>query len=264
MSINCIITGGTDGIGKQTAIELAQLGYKIGIVGRNKEKGEKTKKEIEVYTGNNSLYYFNCDLSVIRNIKNLSYDIKNEFGYIDILINNAGAYFSKYQKTSENLEKTFALNHLSYFALTHHLIDILGLDKPSRVINVASRAHYQAKLDIDDLQMVNKYMGWTAYCNSKLMNILFTFEAHRRYKEENISFNCLHPGFVNTCFGDENEGFGKNILQIGKKLIGVNVKMGAKTSIYLASSKNVSKISGKYFYKSKVSKYSKISHLDLY
>ena len=105
MSINFIITGGIDGIGKQTAIELAQLGYKIGIVGRNKEKGEKTKKEIEVYTGNNSLYYFNCDLSVIRNIKNLSYDIKNKFGYIDILINNAGAYFSKYQKPLKILKK---------------------------------------------------------------------------------------------------------------------------------------------------------------
>ena len=180
MSINFIITGGIDGIGKQTAIELAQLGYKIGIVGRNKDKGEKTKKEIEVYTGNKSLNYFNCDLSVIRNIKNLSDDIKNEYGYIDILINNVGAYFSKYQKTSEDLEKTFALNHLSYFVLTHHLLDILGLDKHSRVINVASRAHYQAKLDIHDLQMANKYMGWTAYCNSKLMNILFTFEAQRR------------------------------------------------------------------------------------
>ena len=262
MDINCIITGATDGIGKQTAIELAKLGFNLGLVGRNKEKGRSITQYIEKVTGNQSIKYFKSDLSIIKNIEKLASDIKNEFKSVDVLINNAGAYFSNCRKTEEGLEKTFALNHLSYFALTHFLIDVLKSEKPGRVVNVASNAHFSAKLDMNDIQMERKYKGWVAYCNSKLMNILFTYEADKRFKGSGISFNCLHPGFVNTSFGDNNKGFGKNILSIGKKLIAVNVKKGASTNVYLASSKDVSKISGKYFYKSKLTKSSKISYSD--
>ena len=261
MDINCIITGATDGIGKQTAIELAKLGYNLGLVGRNKEKGLSVLEEIATTTGNQSLKYFDADLSVINNLNKLTDDIKNEYNSVDILINNAGAYFSSYKKTQENLEKTFALNHLNYFALTYLLIDALQSEKPGRVINVSSSAHFSAKLDMDDIQMKKRYKGWTAYCNSKLMNILFTYEAHKRYKDKGISFNCLHPGFVNTSFGNNNTGLGKNILSIGKKLIAINVKKGAKTTVYLASSDEVVNVSGKYFDKSKIVKSSKISHL---
>ena len=115
MNKNCIITGATDGIGKQTAIELANLGYNLGLIGRNKEKGMSVIKEIENITGNKSIKYFNTDLSVICKVKNLVYNIKEDFESIDVLVNNAGAYFSDHTKTEEGLEKTFALNHLSYF-----------------------------------------------------------------------------------------------------------------------------------------------------
>ena len=262
MDKNCIITGATDGIGKQTAIELAKLGYKLGLVGRNKEKGRSVTEEIEKITGNKSIKYFNADLSVISNLKNLADNIKHKFKSIDVLVNNAGAYFSDYKKTEEGLEKTFALNHLSYFALTHLLLDALEVKGSSRVINVASAAHFNAKLDMNDFQMEKKYKGWTAYCNSKLMNILFTYEADKRFNDKDISFNCLHPGFVNTSFGDDNTGFGKNILSIGKKLIAINVKKGAKTNVYLASSGEVTNFSGKYFHKSKISRSSKNSNSD--
>ena len=262
MKKNCIITGATDGIGKQTAIELAKLGYKLGLVGRNQEKGRLLIQEIEKITGNESIKYFNADLSVINNLRNLADNIKNEFKSIDVLVNNAGAYFSNYKKTEEGLEKTFALNHLSYFAITHLLLNVLEAERPGRVINVASAAHFNAKLDLNDFQMGKKYKGWTAYCNSKLMNILFTYEADKRFNDKDISFNCLHPGFVNTSFGDDNTGFGKNILSIGKKLIAINVKKGATTNVYLASSNKLSKVSGKYFNKSKRTKSSKISYLD--
>ena len=259
---NCIITGATDGIGKQTAIELAKLGYNLGLVGRNQEKGRLLIQEIEKITGNQSIKYFNSDLSVIKKLKMLASNIKNEFNSIDVLINNAGAYFSTFEKTKEGLEKTFALNHLSYFTLTHLLIDALEKGRTSRVINVASDAHFSAKLDMNDLQMEKKYRGWTAYCNSKLMNILFTYEADKLFKDKGITFNCLHPGFVNTRFGDDNKGFGKTILNIGKKLIAINVKKGASTNVFLASSDKVSKISGKYFNKSKDTKSSKFSYSD--
>ena len=262
MDKNCIITGATDGIGKQTAIDLAKLGYKLGLVGRNQEKGRLLIQEIEKITGNQSIKYFNTDLSVIKTLKKLTSNIKNEFNSIDVLINNAGAYYSTFEKTKEGLERTFALNHLSYFTLTHLLLDALEKGKTSRVINVASAAHFSAKLDMNDLQMEKKYRGWTAYCNSKLMNILFTYEADKLFKDKGISFNCLHPGFVNTRFGDDNKGFGKTILNIGKKLIAINVKKGASTNVFLASSNKVSKVSGKYFNKSKNTKSSKFSYSD--
>tara|TARA_A100000164_G_C21815077_1_gene727443 strand:+ start:285 stop:1127 length:843 start_codon:yes stop_codon:yes gene_type:complete len=263
MDMNCIITGATDGIGKQTAIELAKLGFKLGLVGRNREKGRSVTKHIGKVTGNDSIKFFKSDLSIIKGIEKLSNDIKKEYKSIDVLINNAGAYFSSYTKTEEGLEKTFALNHLSYFALTHSLLDALESGRPGRVVNVSSSAHFSAKLDMEDIQMEKKYKGWTSYCNSKLMNILFTYEADKRFKGNRISFNCLHPGFVNTRFGDNNKGFGKNMLSIGKKLIAINVKKGASTNVYLASSNKITNVSGRYFYKSKLAKTSKISYSDL-
>jgi len=260
MSINCIITGATDGIGKQTAHDLAQLGYSIGLVGRDQEKGDSVLNEIACATNNHSLKFFKADLSVIKNLDNLSNDIKKEYDSINILINNAGAYFNKYIVTKEGLEMTFALNHLSYFKLTQLLMDIIKIDQPGRVINVASSAHFGAKLDMNNIQMKKRYKGWTAYCNSKLMNILFTYEIHKRYKDLGITFNCLHPGFVDTSFGDNNTGLGKKILTIGKKLIAINVIKGASTSVYLASSNEVKNVSGEFFDKSKSVKSSKVSY----
>ena len=264
MNKNCIITGATDGIGKQTALDLARLGYRIGLVGRDLQKGELVLNEIENATNNQSLKYFRADLSNIKSIERLSNEIKEEYDSVDILINNAGAYFSEYIETEEGLEMTFALNHLNYFRLTHLLMDIIKIDQPGRVINVASSAHFSARLDINDIQMSKGYKGWTAYCNSKLMNILFTYEIHKRYKETGITFNALHPGFVDTRFGDNNTGLGKNILSIGKKLIAINVVKGASTNVYLASSDEVKNVSGKYFDKSRPTRSSKVSHSEIH
>ena len=196
MNKTCIITGATDGIGKQTALELAKIGYSMGLVGRNQEKGNEVLNEIKSATNNDSIQFFKADLAIIKNLENLSNKIKKEYSSIDMLINNAGAFFSQYIETNEGLEKTFALNHLSYFKLTELLMDILIIDKPGRVINVASAAHNSANLNLNDIQMNNKYKGWTAYCNSKLMNILYTYEIHKRYQNTGITFNSLHPGFV--------------------------------------------------------------------
>ena len=262
MKRNCIITGATDGIGKQTAIDLAKLGYNIGIVGRSQSKGKAVLDEIASSTGNHSLKFFKADLSIIKDLTGLANDIKKEYNSIDILINNAGAYFSQYIETEEQLEMTFALNHLNYFQLTMLLLDAIEFERPGRVINVASSAHFGAKLDLNDIQMRKKYKGWTAYSNSKLMNILFTYEIHKRYKDTGVCFNALHPGFVDTSFGDNNSGFGKNVLSIGKKLIAINVIKGAKTNVYLASSGEVKNVSGKFFDKSKPVKSSKISYID--
>ena len=260
MSKTCIITGATDGIGKQTAIELSLLGFNLILIGRNREKCDLVCQEIKSFKRDASIKFYTSDLSLVSNVKKLGDQIKKDYDHIDILINNVGAYFSQHSLTSENIEKTLALNHLGYFALTNTLIEIISIGRDGRVINVASGAHFRAKFDINNLQMKDGYKGWTAYCNSKLMNILFTYQAHRIYNGKNITFNALHPGFVDTSFGDNNVGFGKNILSIGKKLIAINVRNGAKTSVYLSASNDVMKISGKYFEKLKIVSSSKISY----
>jgi len=259
---NCIITGATDGIGKQSAIELAKLGYNVGIIGRNEEKGNSVINQIAVSSGNDSVEFFRADLSLINNLNDLVSSIRQKYDSVDILINNAGAYFENYIETSENLEMTFSLNHLSYFQLTMILMDMIIAESPGRVINVSSNAHFRAKLDLNNIQMKNNYKGWTAYCNSKLMNILFTYELHKRFKETGITFNALHPGFVDTNFGNNNKGLGKVILDIGKKLIAINAVQGAMTMTYLASSEEVKGISGKFFNKSKLVTSSRFSYSD--
>ena len=262
MAKNCIITGATDGIGKQSAIELAKLGYNVGIIGRNEEKGNSVINQIAVCSGNDSVEFFRADLSLINNLNDLVSSIRQKYDSVDILINNAGAYFENYIETSENLEMTFSLNHLSYFQLTMILMDMIIAESPGRVINVSSNAHFRAKLDLNNIQMKNNYKGWTAYCNSKLMNILFTYELHKRFKETGITFNALHPGFVDTNFGNNNKGLGKVILDIGKKLIAINTVQGAMTITYLASSEEVKGISGKFFNKSKLVTSSRFSYSD--
>ena len=234
------------GILRDSILKVPNPDIDIAVVGNARNVGN----EIANTTNNQSLKFFKTDLSKIKSIKALSDEIKTEYDSIEILVNNAGAYFSDYIQTEEGLEMTFALNHLNYFRLTLLLMDIMKSDQPGRVINVASSAHFGAKLDIDDIQMTKGYKGWTAYCNSKLMNILFTYEIHKRYKDLGITFNCLHPGFVDTSFGDNNTGLGKKILTIGKKLIAINVIKGASTSVYLASSNEVKIVSGEFFDKS--------------
>jgi NAD(P)-dependent dehydrogenase (short-subunit alcohol dehydrogenase family) len=261
MSKVCIITGATDGIGKQTAFELAKKGFAIGLVGRNQEKGNDVLKEILDTTHNESVHFFRADLSLMKELPLLAEKIKHQYDSIDVLINNAGAYFSEYIETSEGFESTFALNHLNYFYLTNLLIGMVKDGNPGRIINVASLAHRGAKLDLNDIQMSNNYSGWTAYSNSKLMNILYTYEIHRRFKDTGITFNCLHPGFVDSNFGENNSGFARKFLNVLKSLFAINVVKGARTSVYLATSDYINGVSGKFFIKCKDVSSSKVSYL---
>jgi len=261
MKKTCLITGATDGIGKQTALELAHKNYSLVLVGRNLEKGKSVVSELIHETGNNSIRFHYADLSIMKSVQNLVVEIKRTYETIDVLLNNAGAYFSKLKMTDEGLEKTFALNHLSYFYLTTHLLEIVKHGIPGRIINVASTAHKGAKLEFNDLQMENEYKGWTAYRRSKLMNIMFTYECYHRFSDSGVTFNCLHPGFVDSSFGNNNLGFAKNSIKIAKMLFAIDIVKGARTSVYLSSSDDVAGISGKYFDKCKVVQSSKASYI---
>ena len=262
MKKTCLITGATDGIGNQTALELAHKNYSLVLVGRNLEKGKSVVSELIHETGNNSIRFHYADLSIMKSVQNLVDEIKRTYETIDVLLNNAGAYFSKLKMTDEGFEKTFALNHLSYFYLTTHLLEIVKHGIPGRIINVASTAHKNTELDFEDIQGINDYKGWPAYGRSKLMNIMFTYECHRRFGDSRVTFNCLHPGFVNSNFGNNNSGITRSSINLAKSVFAINVMMGAKTSVFLASADEVENISGKYFDKCKAKKSSKVSYIE--
>jgi len=225
------------------------------------EKGKSVVSELIHETDNNSIRFHYADLSIMKSVQNLVVEIKRTYETIDVLLNNAGAYFSKLKMTDEGLEKTFALNHLSYFYLTTHLLEIVKHGIPGRIINVASTAHKNTELDFEDIQGINDYKGWPAYGRSKLMNIMFTYECYHRLSDSGVTFNCLHPGFVDSSFGNNNLGFAKNSIKIAKMLFAIDIVKGARTSVYLSSSDDVAGISGKYFDKCKVVQSSKASYI---
>jgi NAD(P)-dependent dehydrogenase (short-subunit alcohol dehydrogenase family) len=256
----CLITGATDGIGKETARCLGKQNAQLILVGRNPEKGEKVQKKLIAITGNDQIDIMTADLSNMNAIQKLSAEIHKKYNKLNVLINNAGAFFSKREITDDGFEKTFALNHLGYFLLTKLLLDLIKKGKDPRIINVASGAHIGATLDFDNLQGKNDYSGWAAYKRSKLMNIMFTYKLAELLKDTPITVNTLHPGFVRTRFGDNNTGIVGIGLNLAKKIGAISIKKGAETSVFLATSPTVKGVSGKYFVKCKPEKSSSSSY----
>ena len=256
----CLVTGATDGIGKETARCLGKQNAQLILVGRNPEKGEKVQKKLIAITGNNQIDIMTADLSNMNAIQKLSAEIHKKYNKLNVLINNVGAFFSKREITDEGFEKTFALNHLGYFLLTKLLLDLIKKGKNPRIINVASGAHIGATLDFDNLQGKNDYSGWAAYKRSKLMNIMFTYKLAELLKDTPITVNTLHPGFVRTRFGDNNTGIVGIGLNLAKKIGAISIKKGAETSVFLATSPTVKGVSGKYFVKCKPEKSSSSSY----
>jgi NAD(P)-dependent dehydrogenase (short-subunit alcohol dehydrogenase family) len=256
-----VITGGTSGIGQVSAERLAAMGARIVLVARSKSRGEATLARLRELAPaqQHSIYY--GDVSRLADLNRLAAEIRSGEPRIDVLINNAGAMFGERQVTADGLEMTFATNHLSYFVLTNGLREQLQAAGAARVINTSSHAHYRAKIDFDDLQSQHGYKGFPAYGRSKLCNILFTRVLARRLAGSGVTTNSLHPGFVNTRFGDQSGG--AMALGIGFfKLFAISPKKGAETIIYLASSDDVAKTSGLYFYKCKPVEPSKVAQDD--
>ncbi len=244
-----LITGATNGIGKATATELARLGATVVITARDLAKGHATLEEIRSKTGNSKLDLLLADLSSQAEVRRLAAEFKTKYSRLDVLINNAGGYFDTRTTTIDGLEYTFAFNHLAYFLLTNLLLDVLKGSAPSRIVNVSSDAQAGAKLNFDDLQGEKRY-SFAAYGQSKLANVMFTYELARRLEGTGVSANVLHPGLVSTGFGSNS----KSVLMRGMMgLIGLfkpfmlPPERGAQTSVYLASSPEVEGVSGKYF-----------------
>lgn len=240
-----LITGGTGGIGRVTARELARMGAQVVITGRNPERAAETVTEIQHSTGNPHVAALLGDLSVQADVRRLAEAFRQRYDRLDVLINNAGAVFFRRQVTVEGFEMTLALNHLAPFLLTNLLLDLLQRSSPARIINVSSSAHRGARLNLEDLNNSRRYMGWWVYCQSKLMNVLFTNELARRLGSS-VTANSLHPGFVATNFGRSNRGI-LGLLWSAIDLAAISPERGAQTSIYLASSPEVAGVSGEYF-----------------
>ena len=243
-----VITGATSGIGQVASEKLAGMGARMVQVARNRERGEAAMKRLRGLTPgiNHAVHY--ADLLRISEMKRVAAELAAAEPRIDVLINNAGAMFGSRQLTEDGLERTFALNHVSYFVLTQGLKDRLVGSAPARIVNTASDAHESATLDFDDLQAARSFRGFKVYSRSKLLNILFTRELARRLKETGITANSLHPGFVSTRFGDESGGWFSVVVRIAK-LFALSPEQGAETLIYLASSPEVAGVTGEYFHK---------------
>jgi NAD(P)-dependent dehydrogenase (short-subunit alcohol dehydrogenase family) len=252
-----VITGATSGIGAIGAERLARLGARIVMVARDKARAEMTLAWLRAAAPgvNHSVHY--ADLSRLSEMQRVGAEIAAAEPSIDVLINNAGAVFSRRGITEDGLEATFALNHMSYFVLTAALREQLLAAKAARIINTASNAHRRGHIDFDDLQFSGKkYRGARVYAASKLCNILFTRELARRLAGLGVTANSFSPGFVRTRFGSGTRGFTGLALRIAKVLAAKSPEQGAKTLVYLAASPEVAKVSGEFFYKSRLGKLS--------
>jgi NAD(P)-dependent dehydrogenase (short-subunit alcohol dehydrogenase family) len=247
-----LITGATNGIGKIAALELSRMGTTVCIVARNRSKGQAVLEEIRRETNNVQLELFIADLSSMADVRKLAQEFTAKHTTLDVLLNNAGAFYSERKLSADGLEMTFALNHMSYFLLTNLLLPTLKNTPNSRVVSVSSAAHTSGKLDFANLQGEQKFNGWKAYSDSKLENALFTFALARCLAGSSVTANCLHPGFVKTGFGEGNSGIFAVVLGIAKNLMAISVEAGAQTMIHLASSPDVAGVTGKYFDKSKI------------
>lgn len=245
-----IVTGGTNGIGEITALELAQQGANVVIISRNESKLKNTVSMIQAKTGNNNVSYIQADLSSIEDINSAADIFLQDHDRLDVLVNNAGSYFSDRQESVDGIEMTMALNHINYFLLTNRLLEVLKATADAhgeaRIVNVSSMAHNSAKINFDDIQARN-YGGFRRYGESKLMNVMFTYALDRRLQGTGVTVNALHPGFVNTGFGTSNGGITSMILGLMQKFIAISPEKGAETNIYLASSPDVKGVSGKYW-----------------
>ena len=242
-----IVTGATSGIGLVTARQLANKSATVVGVGRDPLKSAAAARQISLDSGNPQVAYLLADLTSQEQVRRLADDFRSRYDRLDVLVNNAGGIFSRRLESVDGIELTFALNHLSYFLLTNLLLDILLHSAPARIVNVSSNAHSGGKINFDDLLGKQSYFGWSAYAQSKMANVLFTYELARRLEATSVTANSLHPGFVATGFGHNNRdlvGWGTRLAQ---RLAALTPEQGAQTSIYLAASPEVEGITGKYF-----------------
>ena len=247
-----MVTGASRGIGEATAAALAGMGAHVVLVCRDRERGEAALGEIRAGSGSEAVEVMIGDLSSQQQIRQLAADFRSKHDRLHVLINNAGTFEGGRSETEDGLETTFAVNHLAPFLLTNLLLPVLVASEPSRIVTVSSTGHgYGTKINFDDLQGERRYRAGPAYSQSKLANVLFTYELARRLEGTGVTANCLHPGAVYTGLLRYKGVVGAVV----RTLIGasrpflLNTEQGAATSVYVASSPEVDGVTGHYFRK---------------
>jgi len=258
--MSVLVTGGTGGIGNATATGLAALGARVGITGRDQARTEAAAAGIRAAAGCQVVDTFAADLSVQAGVRRLAAQVLDTYPRLDVLVNNAGGFWAHRHVTADGLEHTFALNHLAPFLLTSLLLDRLTASAPARIVTVSSGAHARARIDFDDLQGEQAYSGQRAYSQSKLANVMFTYELARRLDGTGVTATVLHPGVVRTSFGAEDQAAYLAAMIGVARVFMKTPAQGASTPVYLASSPQVEGITGRYFVNRKPKTSSKASY----
>lgn len=242
-----LVTGGTSGVGKATAISLAQKGAKIVIVSRDEISSQKALEDIARRTGNDKGDYLIADLSLQSSVKRVTEEFKQKYDNLHVLANCAGALFPEMQLTAEGFERNFAVNYLSHFWLTTNLLDILKESGPSRIITVTGNPLFlkNANINFDDLQYTNKFNGFMATGHAMFARLFFTFELASRLKGTNVTANTFNPGVMKSNLAANSAWYFKMLAFLFK----LTEKDTCDVSAYLSMSEEVEKISGKFFNK---------------
>jgi retinol dehydrogenase 12 len=244
----CLVTGATAGIGFATALGLARQGATVIGVGRNPDKCQAVAARIRQETGNPVVAFMVADLSAQTEVRRFAREFQRSYPRLDVLVNNVGAFFMSRRLSADGIEMTWALNYLGVYLLTELLLETLKASAPSRVVNVSSAMHSGAQLNFDDLQGQRKYSGMKAYGQSKLAQVMYTYDLARRLAGTSVTVNALHPGFVASDMYRSSGGVVKLLGPI-INLMAVSPQVGAETSVYVASSPEVAGVTGKYFVK---------------
>ena len=239
----CLVTGASSGIGKETVMGLSRMGARTIMVCRNRERGESAKSEIILKTGNSAVELMLCDLSSLAQVRKLADEVLTTYGALHVLVNNAGTVSVTGGMTVDGFETTLAVNYLAPFLLTNLLLGPVRAGSPSRIINVSSVSHYGGKINLDQVATGRAGALMTAYSNSKLALVMFTYELARRLKGTGVTVNCLHPGAVATRIWHMPTFLTRPFM--------ISASSGAETTLYLASSPEVEGVTGKYFDKCK-------------
>ena len=233
-----LVTGSTDGIGKQTALTLAKMGHKVIVHGRNEERCRNAAEELKFQSGSNEIEMAVGDFTDLESITEMAWDVKNRFTRLDVLVNNAGVFEKEKVILKNGFERTFMVNHLAPFALTLQLLDLIQTTPGSRIVNVSSMAQ-SGSIDFDNLNGVKHFDPYQAYALSKLENVLFTYKLVRVLKDKTVTVNCLHPGVISTkLFHEGWGGFGGSSLEKGARTpvyAAISPEMENKTGLYLVN-----------------------------
>jgi NAD(P)-dependent dehydrogenase (short-subunit alcohol dehydrogenase family) len=242
-----LITGSTGGIGRATALRLSSMGARVGITGRDAGRAQHAAAEIASESNNGAVDVFVADMSSQTEVRRLAGEVLDAYPRLDVLINNVGGFWSHRHVTADGLEHTFALNHLAPFLLTSLLLDRLVASAPARIVTVSSGAQSMGKIDFDDLMGQRKYSGQDAYNQSKLANVMFTYELARRLAGSGVTATALHPGVTNTGFSAEDPSRAFAPLVMVMRPFMKKPERGADTPVYLASAPEAEGLTGQFF-----------------